>query len=100
MSVRDDTLRPNAAVALRAPDRTHVIQRASSTVAIDERLGFEIRVGGFERNGDSDPLEHRLKTRLHFRSPAPFSDELEGRVWRLPDGQSGRILKFGFYQKL
>jgi hypothetical protein len=90
----------NADVALRAPDRTQIIPRVTSTIALGKRVGFETRLGGTEWNGPAAPLEHRLDTRLHFRSPAPFLDELEGRVWRSPDGRSGRILKFGFYQKL
>jgi hypothetical protein len=59
----------------------------------------DTRVDGSEWSGNA-PLDHRFDTRLHFRSSAPFFDELDWRVWRSPDGQSGRILKFGFYQKL
>ena len=98
VSVAGDRLRLDADFALRAP-RTQVIASVIAMFAGNERLGFETRVDGSEWSGNA-PLDHRFDTRLHFRSSAPFFDELDGRVWRSPDGQSGRILKFGFYQKL
>jgi hypothetical protein len=72
----------------------------SSALAITNRIGLETRVDWSDWNARTVSPGAKVDTRLHFKSSAPFLDELEGRVWRSPDGQSGRILKFGFYQKL
>lgn len=98
LSVGSDKMWLNADIALRSADRTEVIPRVSSAFTLGKRLGVETQLNLFEWNGRTDLLDHTSDTRLHFRSPAPFLDELEGRIWRSPDGRSGRILKFGFYQ--
>ena len=53
-----------------------------------------------EWNGRTNPFDAKFATRLHVQAPAPFLDDLEGKFWRLPDGQTGRLLRFGFYQRL
>jgi hypothetical protein len=98
LSVARDKLQLNANVALRSGDRTQVIPRVSSAFALSERLGVVTELNLAEWNGRSDLIDRTFDTRLHFRSPAPFLEALEGRFWRSPDGRSGRILKFGFYQ--
>ncbi len=100
VSVDSDRVRLKADLALRNADRTQVVPRLTSIVAINKWIGVETNVNLAEWNGRNEQLDHTFDTRLHFRSPAPFLDELEGRVWRSPDGRSGRILKFGFYQIL
>ena len=100
VSVTSDRVRLNADLAVRAPNRTtEIVPRVSSTFAISDRLGLETRVDLSDWNSRTIVPGTKVDTRLHFKSSAPFLDELEGRVWRSPDGQSGRILKFGFYQK-
>jgi hypothetical protein len=101
LSVNGDRLRLDAGVALRAPDRhTEVTPRLRSVLAITDRVGWETRVDLPEWNTRADLSQATFDTRLHYQSPAPFLDELEGRIWRSPDGQSKQILKFGFYQNL
>ena len=101
VSVTSDRVRLNADLAVRAPNRTtEIVPRVSSTFAISDRLGLETRVDLSDWNSRTIVPGTKVDTRLHFKSSAPFLDELEGRVWRSPNGQSGRILKFGFYQKL
>lgn len=100
LSVGHDKLQLNADVALRAGDGTQVIPRVSSAFALSNRLGVETELNLAEWNGRNDLIDRTFDTRLHFKSPAPFLDALEGRFWRSPDGRSGRILKFGFYQRV
>jgi hypothetical protein len=101
VSVTSDRVRLNADLALRAPNKaTEIVPRVSSRFALSDRLGLETRVDLSDWNSRTVVPGAKVDTRLHFQSSAPFLDELEGRVWRTPDGQTGRILKFGFYQKL
>ena len=100
LSVDADRIRLKADVALRAADRTQVVPRVTSAVTITDRVDLETHVNLAEWNGRTEQLDRTFDTRLHFRSPAPFLNELEGRVWRSPDGRTGRILKLGFYQIL
>jgi hypothetical protein len=101
VSVTSDRVRLNADLALRAPNRaTEIMPRVSSRFALSDRVGLETRLDLSDWNSSTVVPGAKVDTRLHFQSSAPFLDELEGRVWRSPDGQSGRILKFGFYQKL
>jgi hypothetical protein len=101
LSVSGDRMKLNADLALRAPNKaTEVVPRVSSAFSLGNRLDLETRVDLSDWNSRTAAAGAKVDTRLHFQSSAPFLDELEGRVWRSPDGQSGRILKFGFYQKL
>jgi hypothetical protein len=101
VSVTSDRIRLNADLALRAPNRTtEIVPRVSTALAISNRLGLETLVDLSDWNSRTAVPGAKVDTRLHFRSSAPFLDELEGRFWRSPDGQAGRILKFGFYQRL
>lgn len=100
LSVDADRVRLKADVALRTAERTQVVPHVSSSVTFLGRLALETNVNLSEWNGRDEDLDRTFDTRLHFKSSAPFFDELEGRIWRSPDGRSGRILKFGFYQIL
>jgi hypothetical protein len=80
VSVEDDSMGARREVSLRAPYRTRVPRGATSSVTGDAALGLEPGMETPERNGHVHPGKHRLDTRLHFRSSASFSDELEGRV--------------------
>ena len=101
VSLTGDRVRLKADVAMRAPgNETRIVPNLSSAFTITDKVGLETRVDLAEWNSRTDLLEAKIDTRLHFQSPAPFLDELEGRIWRTPDGRSGRILKFGFYQIL
>jgi hypothetical protein len=99
--VESDRLQVNADLKVRAPgDRTEIVPQLRSSFSISERVGVETRVDLAEWNASSDLGRASINTRLHFRSLAPFLDELEGSVWRSPDGETRQILKFGFYQIL
>jgi len=98
LSVESDRLRVKADVALQAPDKkTRIIPNLSSAFTIAKHLDIETHVNLAEWTTGADPT---IDTRLHFRSLGPFFEELEGRIWRSPDGLSRQILKLGFYQTL
>jgi len=80
--------------------RTAVLPKVTSALALGPRVDLETRVSLAEWNGQTDPLDAKFATRLHVQAPAPFVDDFEGRFWRLPDGQTGRLLRLGFYQRL
>ncbi len=101
LAVSSDRLRVDASLAMRAPDGdTRIVPKVSSAVAINRRIGLETRVDLPEWNDHGRSHYAKFDTRLHVKTPAPFVDELEGRMWRSPDGQSGRTLEVGFYQRL
>jgi hypothetical protein len=101
VSVTGDKVKLDAGVAMRRNNRsTQIVPQVGSAFSVNERLGVETLVRMSAWNSRTDPPGAKVDTKVHFRSPAPFLDELEGRVWRSRDGQSGRILKFGFYQTL
>jgi hypothetical protein len=99
VSVNGDRVSLKADVALRAPNaKTEVIPNLSSAFTLAKNLELSTRVNLAEWNTRTDTT---FDTRLHFRrSLGPFLDELEGRVWRTPDGLSRQLLKLGFYQIL
>jgi hypothetical protein len=101
LSVSNERLRVAAAVAMRARNGgTAVLPKLTSALTLSPRVALETRVNLAEWNGQTDPLDAKFATRLHVQAPAPFLDDLEGRFWRLPDGQTGRLLRLGFYQRL
>lgn|SRR5881394_241769 len=101
LSVTSDRLKINADFSLRAPDgNTRIIPQLYSAFALTSRLGLETKVHFDDWNSHADISGLDVDTSLHFRSSTPVFKDLEGRVWRSPDGQSGRMLKFGFFQRL
>jgi hypothetical protein len=70
---------------------TEIVPNLSSAFVLGKNLDIETRVNFAERATTFD-------TRLHVRSLGPFFDELEGRVWRSPDGLTNQLLRLGFYQ--
>jgi hypothetical protein len=101
LSLDGDKLKMKADLAVRSPDHTtQIVPNLSSAFALGQRLGVETRMNLAEWNSGAELPGAKFDTRLHFRSSAPFLDELEGRYWRSNAGQTGRLLKFGFYQNL
>ena len=101
LSVSGDRLRVAAAVAMRAQDgSTSILPKVTSALTLGPRVDIETRVNLAEWNGRTDPHDAKFATRLHVQAPAPFVDHLEGKFWRLPGGQTGRLLRLGFYQRL
>ena len=101
LAVQSDHLHLAAAVAMRAHDgSTKILPKVTSALTLGPRVAIETRVNLADWNGRADPLDAKFATKLHVRAPAPFVDDLEGRFWRLPDGQTGRLLGLGFYQRL
>jgi hypothetical protein len=104
VSVTSDRLRLNADLAVRAANHTTEMgPRVSSTFAIRDRSGLETRVDLSDWNSRAvvrgAKVDTRVDTRLHFTILGTVLGRARREVWRSPDGQSGRILKFGFYQK-
>ena len=101
VSVEGDRVRLNADLSMRAPgDTTQIVPRLSSSFAISDKLGVEAHVAFAEWNTRSKLSEATFDTKVRFRTSAPFLEELEGQVWRSPDGESKEMLRLGFYQML
>jgi hypothetical protein len=101
LSLDADNIKVQADVALRAPNHeTTIIPRLTSEVALSPHVGIETHVDFGEWSTGVGVPDAKFDTTLHFQSSTAFLDEFEGRFWRSPDGQTGRILGFGFYQKL
>ena len=101
VSVDGDRLHLDANVSLRSPGAvTSIVPHLSSSFAISDRVDVETRVDLAEWNTRAKLSEATFDTRVSFRSPAPFLEELEGQVWRSPDGQSKEAVRVGFYQTL
>jgi hypothetical protein len=98
VAVERDGMRLKADLSLQAPNKaTQIVPNVSSAFTIGRSLDIETRVNLAEFNTRTDA---NFDTRLHFRSLGPFFDELEGRIWRSPDGLSRQLLRLGFYQTL
>ena len=101
VSVEGDRLRLEADLSMRSPgDATEIVPHLRSSFAISDKLGVETHVDFAEWNTRAKLSEATFDTRVRFRTSAPFLEELEGQVWRSPDGQSKEMLKVGFYQTL
>jgi hypothetical protein len=101
LSLAADRLTMKADLAVRAPDReTQIVPNVSSAFELAHGLNLETRLNLADWNSADEPAGAKFDTRVHFQSSAPFLDEFEGRYWHSPEGQTGRLLKFGFYQKL
>jgi hypothetical protein len=101
MSLAGDRMTMKADLAVRAPDHeTQIVPNVSSALELAHGLDLETRMSLADWNSADESPGAKFDTRLHFQSSAPFLDEFEGRYWRSPAGQTGRLLKFGFYQKL
>jgi hypothetical protein len=96
-----DKVKFNADLALRAPDGPTLLEpRLSSTVALSDRLGLQTQLRLDDWNTHAEiPGANVVDTELRYRSSVPFFDDLEGRVWRSPDGQSGERLGMGFHHR-
>jgi hypothetical protein len=101
LSVESDRLHVKADVAMRAPGGvTTVVPQVSSVFAINDRLGLETHINLAEWNTGAKLLQATYATSLRFRPSVPFLEELEGQVWRSPDGQSKETVRAQFYQTL
>jgi hypothetical protein len=112
LSVQGDWLRMRADVALRAQHlatpihtlqprlsgRTEVVPNLRSAFTIAKNLDIETRVSFAEWNAHSDTT---FDTRVRYRkSLDAFFDELDGSVWRSPEGSTKQSLRLGFNQAL
>ena len=110
LSVQRDRLRVRADVALRAaasPDdlqhqrptgSTEVVPNLRSAFTIAKNLDLETRVSFAEWNAGTDST---VDTRLRYRrSLDSFFNELDGSVWRSPDGRTRQTLRLGFREAL
>ena len=101
VSVESDRLRLDADLSMRSPgDTTQIVPHLTSSFAISDKLGFQTRVDLAEWNTSTQLFDAAIDTSVHFRSSAPFLKELEGRVWRSPDGESKETVRVGFLQTL
>jgi hypothetical protein len=110
VSIRGDRLQMRADVALRGiasaagsvqrkpSGRTEVVPNVRSAFSVAKNLDLETRVSFAEWNAGTDAT---LDTRLRYRkSLNAFVDELDGSIWRSPDGQTKQTLRLGFNQPL
>ncbi len=112
VTMRTDRLRMQADLALRsqqissAPLRlappggssTEVVPNLRSALKLAKNLDIETRVNLTEWNAGSDTT---FDTRVRYkRSLDIFFDELDGSLWRSPDGAMKQSLRLGFKQTL
>jgi hypothetical protein len=111
LAVETDWLRMRADFALRAqqiapaslgpvPGRgsTEVVPNLRSALTIAKNLDIETRVNFAEWNAHSDTT---FDTRVRYRKSLDlFFDELDGSLWRSPDGLTKQSLRLGFKQSL
>jgi hypothetical protein len=110
LSIRGDRLQLRADVALRgiagAMDsaerlpggKTEVVPNLRSAFSLAKNLDLETRVSFAEWNAGTDAT---LDTRLRYRkSLNAFVDELDGSIWRSPEGHTKQTLRLVFHQAL
>jgi hypothetical protein len=111
LAVQTDRLRMRADFALRAHQsaaaslgwapprgRTEVVPNLRSALTIAKNFDIETRVNFAEWNARSDTT---FDTRVRYkRSLDVFFDELDGSLWRSPDGLTKQSLRLGFTQAL
>jgi hypothetical protein len=111
LAVQTDRLRMRADFALRAQQiataplglappggSTEVIPNLRSALTIAKNLDIETRVNFAEWNARADTT---FDTRVRYRTSLDvFFDELDGSVWRSPDGLTKQSLRLGFKQSL
>jgi hypothetical protein len=110
LAVQTDRLRMRADFALRAQQAataslglahggsTEVVPNLRSALTIAKNLDIETRVNFAEWNARSDTT---FDTRVRYRKPLDvFFDELDGSLWRSPDGLTKQSLRLGFKQVL
>jgi hypothetical protein len=111
LAVQTDRLRMRADFALRAQQiataslgwarpgrRTEVTPNLRSALTITKNLDIETRVSFAEWNARSDTT---FDTRVRYRRSLDlFFDELDGSLWRSPDGLTKQTLRLGFNRTL
>jgi hypothetical protein len=110
LSIRGNRLRVRADVALRGiatpldpterqpGGSTEVVPNLRSALSVAKNLELETRVSFAEWNAGTDAT---LDTRLRYRkSLNAFVDELDGSIWRSPEGDTKQTLRLGFHQPL
>jgi hypothetical protein len=109
LAVQTDRLGMRADFALRAQQltpaslgppggRTEVVPNLRSALKIAKNLDIETRVNFAEWNARSDTT---FDTRVRYKKSLDlFFDELDGSLWRSPDGSTKQSLRLGFKQPL
>jgi hypothetical protein len=111
LAVQTDRLKMRADFALRAQQsattsvgptlpggRTEVVPNLRSALTIAKNLDIETRVNFAEWNARSATT---VDTRVRYRRSLDlFFDELDGSLWRSPDGLTKQSLRLGFEQIL
>jgi hypothetical protein len=109
LAVQTDRLEMRADFALRAQEiatsssglapsagRTEVVPNLRSALTLAKNLDIETRVNFAEWNA---PSATTFDTRLRYRKSLDlFFDELDGSLWRSPDGLTKQSLRLGFKQ--
>lgn len=114
LSLQNDRLRMRAGLALRtqqiaAPSHaldarpsgsTEVVPTLRSALTLAENLDLETVVSFAEWNARSDT---KFDTRLRYTKPLRmffFFDELDGSLWRSPEGLTKQRVRLGFHELL
>jgi hypothetical protein len=112
LSLQNDWLRMRAGLALRtqqiaAPDyaldarpsgSTEVVPTLRSALTLAKNLALETGVSFAEWNARSDT---KFDTRLRYTKPLRmFFDELDGSLWRSPEGMTKQRVRLGFHELL
>ena len=112
LSLQNDRLRMRAGLALRTQQvaapiyaldarpsgSTEVVPNLRSAFTIAKNLDLETGVSFAEWNARSDT---KFDTRLRYTKPlSMFFDELDGSLWRSPDGLTKQGVRLGFHELL
>jgi len=101
LTLSGDKVRMAADLALRGNDgATEIVPHLSSAMRLSPRMRLQTRFDLPDWNTRTDLLDARVATQLNLQTPTPFLHEVEGDVWRAPDGQTGGRFTLGFRQKL
>lgn len=87
-----------ADLSLRDNGRTEIVPSLRSAVTLAKNLNLETGVSFAEWNANSTTT---FDTRLRYRkSLDSFFDELDGSVWRSPEGSTKQSVRLGFHEVL
>jgi hypothetical protein len=86
------------ALQLRTESSTEVVPSLRSAFKLAKNLNLESGVSFAEWNASSST---QFDARLRYRKPLhAFFDELDGSLWRSPEGSTAQKLRLGFHESL
>lgn len=88
----------NDALQLRTESSTEIVPSVRSAFTLAKNLNIETGFSFAEWNATSDT---QFDARLRYRKPLhTFFNELDGSVWRSPEGSTSHRVRLGFHETL